>query len=213
MGFTPTSRQRRLQHARGYLRFGGGEPREKHLGRKLERDWRSEQRSIESLSRWAWALDLHPVAAGVGGWVPRHWDEDRRDEEERAAGRSLAEQRGRTAAVTRWYAAQLRAGRTVETSELAARLGADDEAHGARLMTAWAFDLFHRHRHLWRALKLQQAREAGMTAVEARAQVQREQARLEARMAPPVLPVRPSRVKRPRPVEYRPQIQPNAPTL
>ncbi|GGR48786.1 hypothetical protein GCM10008959_07420 [Deinococcus seoulensis] len=210
----PSPQERRQRLTRGFLLFGAGEAREKHQARKLGREWRSERRGEESRTRWVWALDLNPVAAGLSGWIPRGWTEDRREAEELEASRQLAQQEARADAVTRWYAAQVRARRTVKTAELAERLGAVDEAHGARLLEAWAFDLFHRrrHRHLWRALKRQEAHEAGLTGEEAQAQVRREEARLEALTARPALPVPPSRVKRPRPVEYRPQIQPNAPT-
>lgn len=208
----PSPQQRRVQYARGFMEFGQGETREKHLGRKLRREWQGEKRTEESLARWAWALDLSPVSVGLSGWYPSSWDEDRRSAEEHEAARALAQQKGRAHALTRWYAAQVAAGRRVTTAELAARLGAVDEAHGAQLLEAWAFDLFHLHRHLWRALKRQEAQEAGLTGVEAQAQVRREEARLAALMTRPARPVRPSRVKRPRPVEYRPQVQPNAPT-
>lgn len=177
--------------------------------REVERDHLNELRGEKSRANWYYALGL-PMHY-LGAFIPRgQWEawEDAVDEAHATYRAHWAVQSD----VTRWYAAQVRARRTVKTAELAERLGAVDEAHGARLLEAWAFDLFHTHRHLWRALKRQEAHEAGLTGEEAQAQVRREEARLEALTARPALPVPPSRVKRPRPVEYRPQIQPNAPT-
>ncbi|GGS00847.1 hypothetical protein GCM10008960_29480 [Deinococcus sedimenti] len=177
--------------------------------REAERDYLSELRGDKSRANWYHALGL-PMWT-LGGFIPRGgmeaWEE--------ASAQAEATHRAHWAVqsdTTRWYAAQVAAGRRVTTAELAERLGAVDEAHGARLLEAWAFDLFHLHRHLWRALKRQEAHEAGLTGGEIQAQVRREEARLQALTARPALPVPPSRVKRPRPVEYRPQVQPNAPT-
>ncbi len=133
---------------------------------------------------------------------------------EREAAQVLAEQRARNAAVIRWYAVQLQRGREVSTAELADRLGAIDETQARALLNAFAFDLFHRrqHRHLWRALKRQEGLEAGLTGAESQAEARRVEAELERLTARPISPERPARLKRPRPIEHRPQIQPNAPT-
>ncbi len=161
------------------------------------------------MRNWYDALDL-PMWT-LGGFQPRIPEEEREriDHEAQKAYRAHWDTQR---AVRRWYAAQVAAGRQVRTAELAERLGAQDDAQARAMLQAFAFDLFHLHRHLWRALKHLEAQEAGLTFEEALTAVKREERRLKRLWARPLPAARPTRLKRPRPIDYRPQVQPTAPT-
>jgi hypothetical protein len=175
--------------------------------REIERDELRFELSETSHLNWCSALDLFHMGWASGGSVEEDID--------LAQEASLAQNAHCVAyqlPARRWYAAQIKLRRQVTIQELAERLGAQDEAQARAMLHAWAFDLFHLHRQLWRALKHTEAQEAGLTFEEALSAVKREERRLKRIWARPAAPAAPARLKRPRPIEHRPQVQPNAPT-
>ncbi|WP_156372832.1 hypothetical protein [Deinococcus sp. Leaf326] len=183
---------------------------------EVESEWLMERRSDLSTLNWADALSIEPGLCGVEGYsVGLRGGADNRQAFEDAlddAQSALSKQWSINKAVRSWYALQVREGQKIGIAELAQRLGAQAPDETAAYLKAFAYDLFHFDRNLYRALKGQEAHEAGLTAEDLHAYIARAVAEMVGEDDALQAYEQAEPVAAPLPIQQAPQIKPNAPS-
>ncbi|MFW8625619.1 hypothetical protein [Deinococcus sp. ME38] len=179
---------------------------------EIEAEWLNQRRSDTSVLKWADALCIDHTLCQVEGVLVSVTDWDAYEEAQGRAAQQLSGQWATNKAVRAWYAAQLREGNKVHTQQLAQRLGAQAPRDYSAFIQAFAYDLFHFDRDLYRALKTQEAYEAGLAGEELRAYVIRAIAEMVSEDDALQAHEHAESVALPLPIDSAPQIQPNAPS-
>lgn len=193
------------------------------LARRREESSRLRFGRALDLSLWSYAWDLKTDVMDrcpydrelelfiVGERFPTG-DEESAHEIIDDAMKAIVAARRQADEVARWFMEQTHAGAEVTSAEVATRLGASTEEESRLWLDAFAFHLYCHHRTAYRAFKRLQGAEAGLSGFAAAMAARIAEVRLEAEENQLRGFERASTLKPLRPLEQRPQHQPNAPT-